>query len=265
MYSYLHRYHAGNFADVHKHIVLVAILNKLREKSAPFAVLDAFAGEGLYSLNSEAALKNAEHMNGIEKVWSQSSLPLLAQAYRDVVAGFQPNRDLSVYPGSPAFIAALLRPQQDKAFLIEGHPNCFSILKQHFNSNNQIHLHQRDAYEALTALLPFKEKRGLVFLDPSYEVKQEYEQLANKILAIYPRFANGIYCIWYPILKEKHHERLKAIFKQRLDIKQYHHEFFPTHCPTEGLLGSGLWIINPPWQLDKQVDDVFKPQPAEFC
>lgn len=257
MYSYLHRYHAGNFADVHKHLVLVAILDKLKEKPTPFAVLDAFAGEGIYSLNSEAALKNVEHAQGVVKLWaSDAVLPSLAQKYRDCIASYQSNLELSLYPGSPAFIASQLR-SQDRGIFVEGHPACFSVLKQHFFKNKNVHLHQRDAYEALNALVPFKEKRGLIFLDPSYEVKQEYERLAHQTLDVLRQFPNGIYCIWYPILAGNYHEKLKKIFQGQSDLKQYHHEFYPAHDPKHGLLGSGVWIINPPWQLENQLTETF--------
>lgn len=249
MFSYVHRYHAGCFADVHKHIILIALLKHLQKKSTPFAVLDAYAGEGQYDLHSEESLKNAEHQQGIEKLYGlTSSLPLV----QDLLDKVQHR----IYPGSPALIAHYLR-EQDRGICVEGHPTAFMHLKQQFG-RSALQLHNRDALEAIGALIPFKEKRGLIFIDPSYEVKKEYIDIANTVISSFARFSQGIYAIWYPLLEADYHtELLKKLAKANLP-KMWHCEWIPDVNKKEGMFGSGMVIINTPWQLDTDITETFK-------
>jgi len=194
MFSYLHRYHAGNFADVHKHLVLTAILTTLHKKVTPFCVLDTHAGEGIYTLHSREIQKNAEYKKGFYPLLKAPSPPPLIQRFLNIIT-----KEEKAYPGSPAFIHAFLR-QTDRAILIEGHPQSFLHLKSWAKYKKNLSLHDRDSLEGLKALVPFKEKRGLVFIDPSYEVKTEYKEVGEALEAAFSRFSNGIYALWYPLL-----------------------------------------------------------------
>lgn len=257
MYSYLHRYHAGNFADVHKHLVLIAIINKLVQKSSPFCILDAFAGEGMYSLDSEESKKNAEFKNGISRLLQKNHSSSLITQYISLIQSHNPGAEIQTYPGSPEIIAKYLRVN-DRGIFIEGHPSCYPILKNHFKGFANTHIHKRDAYEALSALIPFKEKRGLIFLDPSYEVKGEYEKIAHQLLNWHAKFSNAIYLIWYPILVDGYHEILKKIILGQSTLKLFHHEFYPKNINLEHRLrGSGVILINPPWQIDEVITEAF--------
>lgn len=261
MYSYLHRYHAGNIADVHKHSVLVALLDKLKQKSTPFCVLDAFAGEGLYPLNSVEARRNQEHKQGIERLFGGAKVPKSLNDYLNVIRHVNDEQieRLNLYPGSPKLIQQLIR-ESDRLIAVEGHPNSFANLKQHLGKNKQVHLHQRDAHEAMKALLPFTEKRGLVFIDPSYEVKNEYTTIIESVYQAYEKMPSAVFAIWYPILNEGSlHKKLiqkavKADFKS-VWICEWNHE--KAQLKGQGLIGSGMLIINKPWQLENTLTGLF--------
>lgn len=248
MYSYLHRYHAGNFADVHKHLALIAILKYLQQKSSPFCVLDAYAGEGKYDLSCSESQKNLEYKQGFWPLLHQQHSPELVNTYLSIIKALH-EQQKNTFPGSPYLIQHFLRAT-DRAILVEGHPQVFTRLQQNLKSKN-VHLHHRDAIEALTALLPFKEKRGLVFIDPSYEVKQEYRQLTEKLIKIYQHFSHGIYLLWYPLLKEKFHQLLISQLSYLPCKSIWNCEWQPYPSTLHGLLGSGIIMINPPWQIDK--------------
>ncbi len=207
MLSYVHRFHAGCFADVHKHLILIALLNHLSKKATNYSVLDLFAGEGLYDLRSIESRKTGEYKQGIERLFSLKKPSALVKTLFEIINALNPPSEKNIYPGSPSIIAHFLR-EQDRAICIERHPQAFASLKKHFGHLKKMHLHERDAFEALHALLPLPEKRGLIFIDPSYEVKKEYQDIANKVIESYARFTQGIYAIWYPLLAENHHHSL---------------------------------------------------------
>ncbi|MFI4937552.1 MAG: 23S rRNA (adenine(2030)-N(6))-methyltransferase RlmJ [Candidatus Berkiellales bacterium] len=255
MYSYQHRYHAGSFADLHKHLVLTAILIHLQQKLTPFCALDLYAGEGIYDLHSTESQKNAEYKLGIEAVFHIKNPPPLLQRFLSIIHHINPDPSQMLYPGSPEIIASFLR-SEDEAILVEGHPQAFQHLKEHFDQHPQIHLHQRDALEAMHALTPVK--RGLVFIDPSYEVKKEYQAVANAVLKAYSHFSHGIYAIWYPLLEEEYHLKLIRMIRKADLPKVWSCEWIPYEKPPGGIIGSGMILINPPWQLDQQLAEVFK-------
>lgn len=268
MLSYQHRYHAGSFVDVHKHLTLIAILNTLLQKPSPFCVLDTHAGEGLYPLKSYEAQKIKEYELGVlpilqykEKGASIPS-PLLKQ-YLQIIETQNNSKKLQSYPGSPLISAMQLR-EQDRLILVELHPKAFHSLKTTFSAqtafkNIPIHLHQRDSYEALNALLPFKEKRGLIFIDPSFEVKKEYHHLFETVTKCCERFANGIYAIWYPLLREQYHIPFLKKFKKEgfNNLLVFEWEPYQKMADAPGLLGSGMLIINAPWQIDQTLKSTF--------
>ena len=255
MYSYQHRYHAGSLADLHKHVILLAVLHALRAKASPFCVLDAFAGEGLYDLNSKESQKNQEYLTGFAKVRKADNLPLLLEELCNIAKSHQLTDKTFMYPGSPAIIAAKLRGQ-DRGVFIENHPQAYQQLRRFCGKQPQLHLHKREAYEAVPALLPLPEKRGMIFLDPSYEVKDEYTNICQVIGNAYPKFSNGIYVLWYPLLAARSHRSMRGKLQRACgEIKLWQHELaFPSLDDAEvGLQGSGIIIINPPWKFGEIV------------
>jgi 23S rRNA (adenine2030-N6)-methyltransferase len=258
MYSYQHRYHAGNFADLHKHLVLVGLLQALAKKETPFAVLDAYAGEGLYNLTCSEAKKNKEHALGIDQVAALTNAPPLISALRAIQARYQSDYSYPIYAGSPALIQAHLRAQ-DRAVFIENHPGAYERLAHHFHDSAGLQIQKRDAFEALKALTPFPEKRGLILMDPSYERKEEYHTVAAAVLQSYHKFKTGIYAIWYPLLAEARHEALLQAVKDSDVSSAFYCEWIPNKdLPSQGLYGSGMILINPPWQLDSQLTECFE-------
>lgn len=252
MFSYNHRFHAGNFADVHKHMALIAILKHLNQKPTPYCVLDTHAGEGIYSLQSQSASRLKEYKNGVLAFCERPPETPLAQEYVNCIQAFNAGSTITQYPGSPAIIQHYLR-EQDQAIFVEHHPQAVSVLKQHFKKQPQLHIHDRDANQAIGALLPFEAKRGLVFIDPSYEVKSEYTTIVDALMKGYQKFSHGIYVIWYPLLAQTHHVKLKQALKAAKLEKCLFHEWRP-FPDAPGMQGSGLAIINPPWQLEQALE-----------
>lgn len=253
MHSYLHKFHAGNFADVHKHIALIGLIDYLKKKDKPFGVLDAYAGEGLYHLKSKESQLNKEHVKGSQTLLSLKKVSEPLQSYVQLIKQYAEDQS---YPGSPVIIDHLLR-EDDRLQCVENHTSSFKQLKLNLGRHPKITLHQRDALEAMHALLPFKEKRGLVLVDPSYEMKSDYHNVAESVIRAYEKMPNAVFLIWYPILKEERHIQLiKALKKSSInDLWVCEWEPFPN--PTHGLLGSGLAVINQGWQFDKTLNRAF--------
>ena len=191
--NYRHAFHAGNFADCVKHALLVALLRALRAKPKPFAVLDTHAGIGAYDLSAPEPARTGEWREGIARVMEGD-----AGALADYVALVRQAGYPAAYPGSPALIRALMRPE-DRLMLCELHPEDHATLKARYRGDAQVAVHKRDAYEALGALTPFPERRGLVLIDPPFEQDGEFERLAQGIAALRHRFRAGIVAAWYPV------------------------------------------------------------------
>jgi len=255
LYSYQHRYHAGNFADIHKHLTLLAILKYLHKKDSSFCVIDAFAGEGIYDLNSKESSLNKEYQTGyrfLQKLTDKGDLfkELLNKSPDDT------------YPGSPYVIQSELRTQ-DRAVFIENHKKSHEILIDNFkviSKNKNIKIYKKDAYEAVNALVPYKETRGILFFDPSYEVKSEYKNLADFVGKIYKKNSTGIYVIWYPIIFQKSYHKILNEISENLSLcmdKIWQSEIFYKKNQIEGMHGSGMIVINTPWTVDKTLDEHF--------
>lgn len=195
--NYRHAFHAGNFADCVKHALLVALLRALRAKPKPFAVLDTHAGIGAYDLSAPEPARTGEWRDGIARVMAQGN-DADAGALADYLALVRQAGFPAAYPGSPALIRALMRPE-DRLLLCELHPEDHATLKARYRGDAQVAVHKRDAYEALTALTPFPERRGLVLIDPPFEQEGEFERLAQGIAALRHRFRAGIVAAWYPV------------------------------------------------------------------
>jgi 23S rRNA (adenine2030-N6)-methyltransferase len=261
MFSYQHRYHAGGFADVHKHIGLMALLQALQKKPKPYCVLDAYAGEGIYDLQCDEAQKIKEYLSGFWTVLKHA--PYSSGLINDYLALIKQENEgeiIRYYPGSSAIIRHYLR-EQDRALLVEKHPQALHALRINFKLNKNIHIHDRDAEEAMVALVPFKEKRGLIFIDPSYEVKSEYQRLPKVIARVHERFSNAVIALWYPILADAPHEGMIKTLQHFDYPSTWISEWAPhshSHAPTQQMQGSGMFIINTPWQVDEQLSSAYK-------
>lgn len=241
--NYRHAFHAGNFADVLKHAVLALVVEHLRHKEAPFFVLDTHAGIGEYDLGGIAAEKTGEWRDGIGRIlYAADPLPALAPYLALVDAPHH-------YPGSPAVARALMR-SQDRMALVELHPEDHAELARRFGGDRRVAVHAMDGYAALKALLPPAERRGVVLIDPPFEVKDEAQRLKAGLAEACRRWRHGIYVVWYPIKGRAPVERMLAEFTMlglpptlvaELMIR-------PGDDPFR-LNGSGLAILNPPWKL----------------
>lgn len=258
MFSYEHKYHAGCFADIHKHLTLLAILQSLHKKPTPFCVMDTHAGNGMYDLNSLESQKTAERVNGIDKLWSMKEPPPLVSQFLDLIQAFNQPNECRYYPGSPAIISELLR-DVDAGIMIEKHPKAIDDLREFIRQQSKkVAVHERDSLEAMKALLPFTQKRGLVFIDPSFEIKNEYETIIDAIASAYHKFSHGIFALWYPILPESYHDALIRRLQKTSIPKIWQCEWTPNTSLATGMLGSGMIVINPPWQLDSVLAETFK-------
>ncbi len=245
--NYRHAFHAGNHADVFKHAALVFILERLVEKPQPFAVLDTHAGIGLYDLQSEAAQKTREYEAGVAKVAGDvlSSAP----GYARLIGEMNPD-GLRTYPGSPEIVRRFLR-EQDRLIACELHPADAETLKARYRGDRRISVHQRDGYEAIRALLPPPERRGLVFMDPPFEETDEAGQLAQAFRDGLKRWSNGIFVGWYPAKDRSVGDMLARAaegFPKALRV-----EFLPYAAGESSLPGSGLIVCNTPWKLDEKL------------
>ncbi len=240
--NYRHGYHAGNFADVVKHLALVAILAHLKKKETPFAVIDTHAGRGSYDLSGEHAAKTGEAQNGIARLRDLSGpMPDALATYLSLAKG-------DVYPGSPLITAKLLRGQ-DRLTAIEKHPQEFAILKDTLDLYRNVTTENLDGYARLSKLLPPPARRGLVMIDPPFEAADEFEILARSLSAAIRKFATGIFLVWYPIKSQPAadaftSEVLAAGIAKALtvDVK--------IAAPDGKLDRAGLLVLNPPYGFE---------------
>jgi len=247
--NYRHAFHAGNHADVLKHAVLLFCLDALKRKPTPFAVLDTHAGVGAYDLSSDEAARSPEWQSGIARLWGQDDLPPLVTRYLAAVHGANPDGVLRTYPGSPALIDDSLR-DGDVLDACEFHGDDFASLKSAMRKSANVRLHERDGWQALKALLPPSQKRGLVLIDPPYEELDELALSARAIGEALRRFSHGMYLWWRPL---KSQSALAAADAEvvahgaretlRADL------WINTPTPTGKLVGSSVFLINPPFGL----------------
>lgn len=252
MLSYQHEYHAGNHADVLKHAVLALALRGLQRKDKPLRVLDGWAGAGLYDLGSREARKNAEHEVGIGRVMSSASAPPEIEPYLAVVRACNPGSRLRRYPGSPQLARELLRPA-DQLVLMELHPRALGALRRTFAREPRVHIHERDAFEGILALVPPPERRGLVLIDPSYEVKQDFRNVVALLQAAHQRWPAGCYLTWYPLIRDRAAARFPAAVAELGIRRIYRAELQVEGEMFDGMRGSGMMIVNPPFGLDGQL------------
>ena len=255
--NYRHAFHAGGFADVIKHIVLVRMLTYLQEKPAAFRVIDTHAGAGVYDLTSEESRRGGEYLTGIARImqarFSEKTEPLL-RPYLEIVRAFNPQRDLVAYPGSPLIARALLRPQ-DRLTACEVEPGARKRLIEALRRDTQARVVDLDGWTALPAFVPPNERRGLVLIDPSFEQKDEFERLAEGFTEAFAKWPTGSYLLWYPVKSRRatdglarHVAEVAGAGKPPGKCLRLEFSVAP-QAASPGLISAGLLIVNPPWTL----------------
>jgi len=257
MLSYRHAFHAGNHADVLKHLILIEIAQYMAEKPAPFWIIDTHAGAGRYALESAHATKLGEYRDGVGRLWEAKGLPKAALNYLDFVKMLNPDGQLRHYPGSPWLARQLLR-DSDRLRLYEMHSTDGKLLMECFKgSGREVAITDGDGFTGLKAILPPPPRRALVLIDPSYETKGDYTAVIKALQDSLKRFATGTYALWYPMLGKQESRQLPDKLK-RLGAANWLHATLEVKAPSRdgyGMHGSGMFIINPPWTLEKTLHD----------
>lgn len=258
MLSYQHIYHAGCFADVVKHVFLSRIIDYMTQKDKPMLYLETHAGRGLYDLESRISKKTGEAQNGIFKLWPH---------HQNLVPGFMPFihtlqkvnhfKKLRFYPGS-AQIALHQCRQHDRLIFCELHPQEILALQSLPTLGKKLSIEQVDGIEKIKAQVPPLEKRALIFIDPSYEVKEEYQSIPKAITLNYKKFPQGVYVLWYPMISSLAHQTLIKHLKRIPAERTLHLQFWMENSKKNGMYGTGLYIINPPYILAKEAQSIFK-------
>ncbi len=251
MLSYRHAFHAGNHADVLKHLLLVQLIRYFKQKDKPFWVIDTHAGAGLYELENGYATKLNEFETGIGQLWPRADLPAPLKDYVDLVRQLNPDGKLRFYPGSPWLALHAMR-EQDRLRLFELHSSDARHLQENFKAaGRRVGIATSDGFAGLKGLLPPPPRRGLVLIDPSYELREDYQQVLHALRDNLQRFATGTFALWYPQLAHIESAQLPDKLK-RLDSKNWLHVTLNVRAPAAdgiGMHGSGMFIINPPWTL----------------
>lgn len=256
MLSYRHAFHAGNHADVLKHYVLGLALDYMNQKDKPYWYIDTHAGAGLYSLTEGYATQNAEFEQGIAKLMSADNLPKPLADFVAQIKRFNTNT-LEFYPGSPMVAQDFLRAD-DKMRLFELHPSDCKLLIENFRGQGkQVKIEMQNGFSGIKACLPPPPRRAVVLIDPPYEDKQDYQYVINMIKDSLTRFATGTYIVWYPILQRPEPiDMIKNLM--HLDMPNWLHVSMSIQEPSLegfGMHGSGLFIVNPPWTLQKILEE----------
>lgn len=257
MLAYRHAFHAGNHADVLKHITLMLLLRHLNAKDKPYRYIDTHAGAGGYSLESPYARKKGEHAQGIARLWGQPGLPKAVADYVELVRRFNPEGRLLQYPGSPALAQMLLRPQ-DQMRLFELHPTDHRILASFLGETPGAEVLRADGFDGLKGQVPPSSRRGLVMMDPSYEGQANYGRVVGALRDALARFATGVYMVWYPQVTKLEAAQLPKRL-QAMAPKSWLHARLTVQQPDAqgfGLAGSGVFVFNPPHTLHEELQAV---------
>lgn len=254
MLSYRHSYHAGNYADVIKHIVLIEIFEHLIKKESAFDYIDTHAGAGLYNLQSEHASKLHEYKQGIAKLNAEEWPELTT--YFNILAKHNPDGELNFYPGSPLVAMHFLRAQ-DRSWLYELHPKDAELLSKNMANIKRARVMYEDGFNGLLSLLPPVSRRGVVLIDPSYEIKTDYAHVFDTLAAAYKKFPTGTYALWYPVVDRTVIDTLERKFIrsgikkiQRFELATAQDQF------GSGMSASGMIVINPPWTLKDKMSQI---------
>lgn len=258
--NYRHAFHAGNFADVFKHAIVTGLIESLKAKQTPFHYFDTHAGAGRYDLRGEQARKTGEHEAGVQRLLDAVRLPAPLHIYLNLVRALNAGshaREMSTYPGSP-LLASLLMRDNDRATLCEIQPDEAAQLKKLFAGDARIGVHQRDGYEALDALLPPPERRGLVLIDPPFEAQEgEFDAIEAALARALARWPSGLYAIWYPIkLRQQTLPFLRSFARRKIPKVLCAELLLHPDNSALRLNGCGMVVVNPPWKFDRQLEEL---------
>lgn len=272
MLSYRHAFHAGNHADVLKHVVTMQLLQYLGQKDTPYMYIDTHAGAGLYALDSAYAAKNAEFESGISRLWERKDMPAPLAEYVKLIKQLNPSGKMRYYPGSP-YVAEKTMREQDRLRLFELHPSDSKILADNFRKldahaaeqgvrqtvrGRRVMIQRADGFTGLRALLPPPSRRGLVLIDPPYEDKGDYRRVKDTLNDALVRFATGTYAVWYPVLNRMESRQLPDQLK-RLPGSNWLNVTLSVCAPSPdgfGLHSSGMFVLNPPWTLEPMLKEL---------
>lgn len=260
--NYRHGFHAGNFADVFKHTVLIGLVEALKCKKTPFCYFDSHAGRGRYDLRGDQANKTREAAAGVLRLVGETQLPTLLHIYMNLVRSLNDrgaDRELTVYPGSPLLVQLLLR-ENDRAVLCEWQAEEAQALRAQFRSDDRIQIHHRDGYEALPALVPPAERRGLVLIDPPYEAQEdEFGAIETALGNALQRWPQGCYAVWYPIKLRQSIQPFKR-WLAKCGAERIINAELLLHPDNSSLRlnGCGMAIINPPWRFERQLAELLE-------
>jgi 23S rRNA (adenine2030-N6)-methyltransferase len=258
--NYRHAFHAGNFADVIKHVALTAVLEHLKKKNAAFLYLDTHAGAGVYDLSRSSAQRSGEYLAGIARLLAHTGSFRADEINRYVAIVRQsagPDRSaITAYPGSP-LIALACRRAHDRLVLVEAHATEAENLRRAVARDPRVAVVEGDGYREINAYVPPVERRGVVLIDPPYETEQEFDRVVAALEAAYRRWPTGVYVVWYPLTSRADSERFRRVLehstlKRVLDVR---FEVLPTDSP-RGMPGCGLIFVNPPWQIDERLKQI---------
>ena len=256
MFSYRHGFHAGNHADVLKHVVLVQLLTHMASKDKPFTFVDTHAGAGAYSLETGSyAAKTAEYNTGIARLWGKTDVADALAAYLRQIEAVNPGGHLLRYPGSPQ-IALQMTRAQDRLRLFELHPTEVQVLQDYFHADaRRVAVRREDGFNCLKSVLPPPSRRALTLIDPSYEDKDDYERVVAMVREALVRFPTGVYAVWYPQVRRRESARLPEQLQRVAGDDWLHVSLTVASPPSDGLglFGSGMFVFNPPWQLDTRL------------
>ena len=257
MLSYRHSFHCGNGGDVLKHLVLLAVIDYYKQRGKPYTYIDSHAGAGFYALNSKQAQKKQEFMQGIGRLWEAQNTPPLLRQYLQLVDSYC-GRDH--YFGSP-FLAGLMAGPEERLRLFELHPADYPQLRQAMGTLNlrrRCQINHSDGLKGLTALLPPTPRRAVVLIDPAYEDKGEYYEVAAALEEALRRFASGCYLLWYPCLARLEQQQLVRKLSHRYNTNFLRAELHWRTPPADGfgMFGAGVYVINPPFGLAQQLNPV---------
>lgn len=251
MLSYRHQFHAGNIADVFKHALLTRLLLALNRKDKPYCVVETHAGIGRYDLQHAWSQKTGEFHKGIARVWQRADAPEILQPYLEAVRVENPDGHLRFYPGSPCLARRLMR-DTDRLVLYELNKDDCETLRGHFSNARHTAIHQQDGYTAIRATLPPKERRGLLFIDASFDQGEDFARVAKAVKEANTRFASGMVAVWYPLMGTSAIEAFERSLRGAGLPKTLQLELTTEHRDhNEHIPGSGLIIVNPPYGLDK--------------
>lgn len=255
--NYRHSYHAGGACDVVKHTLLMGVLNAFQDKKKPFGVIDTHAGSGLYYLESIESSKTGEYEQGIKQIWKTHPKHPMLQTYLKTIQSFNADGHLKYYPGSPLIIERFLG-DGDRLTCAELHPEDGKILKETLSYQKQISVHIQDGYLAPKAFLPFAQKRGIIFMDPPFEEKNDFDRMIVSLKEGLKKAPQGVFMLWYPLKNVDQQETFyKALSDMKLPNVVKTEFYFYKRLESGRLNGTGMVCVNLPWGLEEEIRNVF--------